>query len=120
MSSFRKPTQIRRRAAGQWVEGRWVDGADEGIETILASVQPMRLVDFDHLQALMEGRRIEAAVRIYTTEVLNVAGANDRNGDRLIWPFAPRPCEYLVVAVSPWQSGVISHYRYHAVLETEP
>ncbi|WP_029046241.1 hypothetical protein [Cupriavidus sp. amp6] len=120
MSSFRKPTQIRRRAAGQWVEGRWVDGAEEGIVTIPASVQPLRLSDYDELQAQMEGRRIEAAVRIYTGEVLNVAGANDRNGDKLIWPFAPRPGEYLVVAVSPWQSGVIPHYRYHAVLEIEP
>lgn len=120
MSSFRKPTQIRRRAAGRWVKGRWVDGADEGIVTIQASVQPLRLVDYDQLQALMEGRRVEAAVRIYTAEALNVAGSNDRNGDRLIWPFAPRPGEYLVVSVSPWQAGVISHYRYHAVLEIEP
>ncbi|KUE88888.1 hypothetical protein ASL20_09690 [Cupriavidus necator] len=120
MSSFRKPTQIRRRTVGRWEGGRWIEGDDTGIETILASVQPVSLSDQDELQARLEGRRIEAAVRIYTTAVLNVAGADDRNGDRLIWPHGSRQGDYLVVSVSPWQSGVISHYRYHAVLELEP
>jgi hypothetical protein len=120
MSSFRKPVQIRRCAAGQWVNGRWVDGADEALVTIQASVQPMSLTDYHQMQALLEGRRAEAGVRIYTDAVLNVAGAGDRNGDRLIWPFGPRPGDYLVVQSSPWQSGIIPHYRYRAVLEVEP
>ncbi|MCA7086052.1 hypothetical protein K7G19_20900 [Cupriavidus sp. DB3] len=87
----------------------------------MASVQPATLSeDYDTLQALPEGRRVEAMIRVYTDAVLAVAGAADTNGDRIVWPHGPRPGNYLVRAVSPWQSGVISHYRYLAVLEVEP
>lgn len=120
MSSFRRPVQVIRRGAGQWVAGRWIDGADGPPHTIMASVQPATLSDYDTLQALPEGRRVEAMVRVYTDAVLAVAGATDTNGDRIVWPHGPRPGNYLVRAVSPWQSGVISHYRYLAVLEVEP
>lgn len=120
MSSFRRPVQVIRRGEGQWVDGRWVAGGDEAPITIMASVQPATLSDYDTLQALPEGRRVEAMVRIYTDAVLNVAGADGTNGDRVVWPHGPRPGKYLVRAVSPWQSGVISHYRYLAVLEVEP
>lgn len=121
MSSFRRPVQVIRRGAGQWVAGRWIEGADGPLDTIMASVQPATLSeDYDTLQALPEGRRVEAMVRVYTDAVLAVAGAADTNGDRIVWPHGPRPGNYLVRAVSPWQSGVISHYRYLAVLEVEP
>ncbi len=121
MSSFRKPQTIIRRLPGAYVDGRWVEGADDPNPlTILASVQPAQTADYDKMAPLREGRRIEALVRIYTSDLLNVAGADDRNGDRLSWPYAPRPGEYLVIDVSPWQSGVISHYRYLAALEVEP
>lgn len=120
MSSFRRPVQVIRRAAGQWVGGRWVEGPDGPADTIMASVQPATLSDDDTLQALPEGRRVEAMVRVYTDAVLTVAGADNTNGDRVVWPHGPRPGHYLVRAVSPWQSGVISHYRYLAVLEVEP
>ncbi|CAP41317.1 hypothetical protein [Bordetella petrii] len=116
---FRRPQTIRPRAEGGYVKGRWVEGADAAPYTIQASVQPARLSDHDVLQPNPEGRRITAAVRIYTTAVLNVAGQDDQNGDRLVWDRAPHPGEYLVVAVSPWQSGVISHYRYLAVLQND-
>lgn len=120
MSSFRRPVTVKRRAAGQWVAGRWVDGGDAPAQTIMASVQPATLSDYDTLQALPEGRRIEAMVRVYTDAVLDVAGADDSNGDRIAWPHGPRPGDYLVRGVSAWQSGVIPHYRYLAVLEVEP
>ncbi|WP_454691132.1 hypothetical protein [Achromobacter aloeverae] len=117
MSGFRRPVDVKPRAEGQYVQGRWVEGADVAPITILASVQPATVGDYDRLQPLPEGRRIRAAVRIYTDVLLNVAGADWRNGDRLIWGASPFAGEYLIVAVSPWQSGVISHYRYIAVLE---
>lgn len=120
-SSFRSPQTLIRRGPGAWVAGRWVEGVDDPTPLILlASVQPARQIDYDQMAALHEGRRIEAMVRIYTDAVLNVAGADDSNGDRLVWPYAPRPGEYLVIDVSPWQSRVISHYRYWAALEVEP
>jgi hypothetical protein len=121
MSSFRTPQTIVRRLPGGYVDGRWVDGADDpNPVTILASVQPARQVDYDQMMPMREGRRIEALVRIYTDAVLKVAGADNSNGDRLVWPYAPRPGEYLVIDVSPWQSHVIPHYRYLAALEVEP
>lgn len=119
MSSFRKPVLVRRRAEGRWHAGRWLDGAEDEPVTILASVQPAPRADYDRIQALAEGRRIDAMVRVYTDAVLNVAAADDRNGDRIVWPAGPRPGDYLVVAITPCQSGVIPHYRYLAALEVE-
>ena len=56
-----------------------------------------------------EGKRIERAVRIYTDALLNVDGA-DNNGDVLVW----QGRHYRVIAVAPYRSNVISHYRYLA------
>jgi len=116
---FRTRQTIRPRAAGAYVGGRWVDGPAAEPVTILASVQPASAGDYDRMQTMAEGRRIRAMVRIYTAAQLNVAGQDWRNGDRLVWERAPHPGEYLVVAVSAWQSGVIPHYRYLAVLQGE-
>lgn len=117
--SLRRPQTIIPRAEGQRENGRWLEGPPGEPYTISASVQPATAGDYDRLQALAEGRRITAMVRIYTSAVLNVAGQDWRNGDRLVWDQAPHPGEYLVVAMSAWQSGVIPHYRYLAVLQNE-
>ncbi len=118
-SSFRQPFPFERRAPGAYVDGHWKNGEVTSRFTVMASVQPARISDYDTLQANVEGRRIESAVRIYTDDVLVVSGYDDRNGDRLLWPYAPRPGAYVLMAVSSWQSKVISHYRYLAVLEVE-
>lgn len=114
--SFRKPHVMRTRAAGQYVRGRWEEGARGPDVMIQASVQPAKAGDYDLLQAHPEGRRVRAAVRIYTSADLNVAGQDWRNGDRLVWGAGPMAGEYLLVGVSPWQAGVIPHFRYLAVL----
>jgi len=116
MSSFRRPQTIRTRLPGYRMRGRWKEGEPDQDKTILASVQPAKTGDYDELQANPEGRRVRAAVRIYTSEVLDVAGQEWTNGDRLIWGAGPLAGEYLLVGVAPWQSGVIPHYRYLAVL----
>lgn len=116
MSSFRRPQTIRTRQAGYRQRGHWVEGEPGPDRTIQASVQPAKAADYDQLEANPEGRRISAAVRIYSSEVLNVAGQDWTNGDRLVWGAGPTAGEYLVVGVAPWQSGVISHFRYLAVL----
>jgi hypothetical protein len=110
--SLRRPYQIRRRAPGAWVAGRWVPGAPGEAETIRASVQPATLSDYDLMQALPEGRRVESMVRVYTDVQVQVAGNEDpvASGDLLDLPQG----EYVFVAVSPWQSGIISHFRYLA------
>ncbi|EHK65297.1 hypothetical protein [Achromobacter arsenitoxydans] len=114
--SFRKPHVVRTREPGQHVRGRWAEGAQGPDLTISASVQPAKAGDYDLLQAHAEGRRVRAAVRIYTNAQMNVAGQDWRNGDRLVWGAGPMAGEYLLVGVAPWQSGVIPHFRYLAVL----
>lgn len=119
---FRHPVQIIRPSAGHWEEatGSWVEGSDSEELTIIAGVQPASSADYDQMQSLLEGRRIEAMVRIYTGAVLNVAGKDWNNGDVLVWPQGQQGRNYRVIARSPWQSGLLNHYRYHAVLELEP
>lgn len=114
--SFRRPQVIRKRLPGQYVRGHWQEGAPAPEVTIQASVQPAKAGDYDQLQVHPEGRRVRAAVRIYTSADLVVAGQDWTNGDRLVWGVGPQAGEYLLVGVSPWQSGVIPHYRYLAVL----
>lgn len=116
MSSFRRPHTIRTRRPGYRERGHWIEGEPGPDRTIQASVQPAKATDYEQLEANPEGRRISAAVRIYSSEVLNVAGQDWTNGDCLVWGAGPTGGEYLVVGVAPWQSGVISHFRYLAVL----
>lgn len=110
--SLRRPYTIRRRAPGAYVNGRWVPGTAGAAETIRASVQPAQLSDYDMLEPLPEGRRVESLVRVYTSVLLQVAGNESptASGDLLDLPQG----EYVFMAVSPWQSGIISHYRYLA------
>jgi hypothetical protein len=103
------------RGDGAWVDGRWVDGT-EVESTVRASIQPAKKVDYDQLQALLEGRRVEAAVRIYTRVELKVAGTDATNGDVVIY----QGRRYLLTAASNWQMGMgggVDHYRYLAVAE---
>ena len=46
--ALRGPITVRRRAAGSWVDGQWVEGSESSI-TIQASVQPARQDDMDML-----------------------------------------------------------------------
>lgn len=113
--SLRYPVTIRRRAPGAWVAGRWVDGAEGAPETILATVQPSQLADYDRLEPLLEGRRAEAIVRVYTAEILACAGdAGATTGDLLVWPDGQGDQPYIFMARSPWQSRIIPHFRYLA------
>lgn len=108
--SFRKPVEIILRADGGYVGGHWADGAEQAPVTILASVQPATAGDYDQVRAEQEGRRIERLVRVYTSEDLPVAGEDDSNGAILLW----QEGRYLFVAVSPWRSTALRHYRYLA------
>ncbi|CUI29503.1 hypothetical protein [Achromobacter xylosoxidans] len=114
--SFRKPHVVRTRLPGRRERGHWIEGEPGPEKQISASVQPAKAADYEQLQANPEGRRVRAAVRIYTTAQLAVAGQDWTGGDRLVWHAAPMAGEYLLVGVAPWQSGVIPHFRYLAVL----
>lgn len=113
---IRTPQQIVKRASGSRdSNGRWVDGTAASTSTVLASVQPASAGDYDTLQALDLGRRIERSVRIYTAARLNVAGEDGHNGDILVW----QGVRYVVMAVSPWRTTALRHYRYLASKELE-
>lgn len=115
--SLRYPVQIRRRAPGAWVAGRWVPGALGSPETIMATVQPAQLSDYDEMQALPEGRRTDGMVRVYTDVVIGYSAEDPTaSGDALDWPTGQLDRPYLFVARSVWQSRVIPHYRYLAAI----
>lgn len=109
--NFRKPQTIKRKSDGKWVDGRWVEGS-EVKTTIFASVQPLRKVDYEMLENQMSGMKLKGAVRIYTDEVLSVAGDDLTGGDVLVW----QGREYRIVGASEWQSGIINHYRYYGAM----
>lgn len=109
--SLRYPVTIKRRAPGAWVAGRWVPGATGAPETIQATVQPAVLSDYNRMEPLLEGRRVEAMIRVYTVDVLAVGGQDAQaSGDIVEW----QGDDYEIVAKSPWQSNIIPHYRYLA------
>jgi hypothetical protein len=113
--SLRYPVQVQRRAAGAWVNGRWVPGTLAAPEMILATVQPMVLSDYDTMQPLLEGRRVEAVVRVYTSVLLEIAAEDwDASGDLLLWPEAALDRPYVFFARSAWQSRILPHFRYWA------
>lgn len=119
--SLRYPVNIQRRAAGAYVAGRWVPGALGPVERIMATVQPAQLADYDVLQPLLEGRRVEGVVRVYTAAQIAIAGRDAGvSGDELIWPNGMRQQNYVFMASSPWQSGIIPHFRYLAALAPVP
>lgn len=119
--SLRYPVTIRRRGPGAWVDGRWVDATPGAPETIMATVQPAQSGDYDQMEPLLEGRRVEGMVRVYTAVEIQIAGEGSlENGDLLDWPAGLRDRPYVFVARSPWQSRIIPHYRYLAALLPAP
>ena len=114
---MRYEVTVYRRAPGAYVAGRWHAG-ESVRDTIMATVQPAQLSDYDRMEALPEGRRVEALVRVYTDAKMEVAGSGpEASGDLLQWGDG-RP--YVFMATSAWQSGIIPHFRYLAAQLSEP
>jgi len=111
--SFRTPQRIVLRGDGQYADGEWQEGADKRTITILGSVQPATSGDYDLMRAEQAGRRIERMVRLYTDARLPVAGEGQANGAFILWEGE----RYLLIAVSPWRSTALRHYRYLAGME---
>ena len=109
--SFRKPFTVKRNAAGGYVNGVYVEGAETTI-TIQASVQPVSGQD---LVAIPEGRRASDMVKVYTSEDLFGQGdaGTGQSPDRLVY----RGKEYEIYTKEPNQMGVVSHFKYYAVKE---
>lgn len=108
-SSFRKPYKLLVRTEGQYIKGKWVQG-EEVEQEFAASIQPLNTREMDRLSAMMQGRHIASAVKIYTDFPLQVAGENQANGTVVMFEGG----RYEVVARSSYHNGVIEHYRYLA------
>lgn len=116
MTSFRYPVSIVRRHGGHFDGPVWVSGPRQP-DKILGTVQPATSGDYDQMQPLLEGRRVDGMIRLYTDAMLGIAGERDNApGDLVIWPQGLRGGEYEVVARSVWQSRILPHYRYLAAL----
>jgi hypothetical protein len=103
-TQFRSPFTVRRKVAGSYVNGFWVEGSESSF-VIQASVQPVRGLE---LESLPEARRDSQAVKIYTdTQLLTVAPDGSTNPD-ILEAFG---FDFEIIEVQPWQSNVISHYK---------
>lgn len=117
---FRKPQTILRVGGSYDDAGRWVDGEVQKF-TILASVQPLTLVEYAAvMQALPEGRRTSKAVKIYTDVQLQVAQAETDtrpalNPDILLLDSA----QYEIIATADYRTTTLKHYKYYATEKLE-
>jgi len=102
--SFRKPQQILRTTPGQYVDGKWVEGAQVTVP-IMASVQPVTAEDQIVMPA---GKRLSDYVKAYTsTELIPLSEGSEQQPDRLVW----RGKEYECIELGVRQMNVINHYR---------
>lgn len=114
---FRIPITIYRKAAGAYVNGIWVEGAETTI-LITASVQP---TTGEEMLSLPEGRRNKKTYALFTSTDINVI-VGTSNPDQVAI-FGER---YEVVRVEPWQNnptvfGVVNHFKFYAqALEAIP
>lgn len=108
MSSFRKQVPVIRKT-GYWDDaGDWHDNSPQNL-TISMSVQPLTTEEMD---ALPEGRRTNRSVKIYSNiELLAAIQGTAQNSDVIVWLGK----NYEVVGCTPYQMGVISHYKSYAV-----
>lgn len=110
--SFRKPYTITRHDPGSYVNGYWVEGTESSI-TIKASVQPLRM---DEVEVLPEGKRSSSAVKIYSdTKLFPAKQANETSEAVSADILQYDSSTWEIVACTPYQSGVIPHYKAYAV-----
>ena len=124
---FARPYNVKRLAEAGYVAGVWVEG--QTIELpILACIQPLSPFDYDKLVPMLEGRRIDNAIKIYTMDALDVAGDDGKGGDRVLWPALPLPPkypgkqrEYRVIGLASYTEIAmgVNHNKYIAVCEAK-
>jgi hypothetical protein len=86
MNRFRKPLPVVRRRPGEYVRGIWQPAPEPTPDTVILGIQPATAGDYEQVQANPEGRRLGALLRAYgpLENPLNVAGADNRNGDLVL------------------------------------
>lgn len=118
MSSFRRPLQVQMPDVYELVKGQKVLLAAGELKTIMASVQPPRVYDFDQVKADLGGARIDRVIMVTTSPGQDLPVYDPE--------LQTTPCYFL------WQgfrykntfpreglAGVIPHMQYWAVRELE-
>ena len=107
---------VTRKAAGSYVDGEWVSGADSTFE-IFASVQPM---SGDEMQRESEGLRATHGVKIYARldvilRTVEDAGAGATPGlEADVITYEGR--DYQIQRILPWTSrALLPHRKYIAL-----
>ncbi len=99
----------RRRAAGAYVDGLWVDGASTDAD-IVASVQPASHRD---LLRLPEGLRTRSTVAVITDDDLQTANeALKQAADRIVYQGE----EWEVQVVDDWTMGAVDQLGHRDCL----
>lgn len=104
MSLFNTVTlTISRKAAGSYVNGRWVDGA----ETTFPAVGSLQPATGNKAQALMEGKRIIGIMEFITgTKLIAADPLTQSSGDIATID----ETQWEVIHIEPWQNNIINHY----------
>jgi hypothetical protein len=93
--TFGTPLGVKRKTAGAYVDGRWVEGTESEI-AMAASIQPAKGA---HLQFLPEAQRTgEELIGYFAGEVFTSRAQPGKNSDVVIWQGE----RYLVLSVRRW------------------
>jgi len=106
-SIFSSAYTVKRKAAGVYTNGRWV----EGVETTFTIQGDLQTLAQEEMQSLPEGRRINQTFKLYTETLLNPVidenGTPKTNGDIVMVDNQ----RYEVIAVYPYQKFLLNHYK---------
>jgi hypothetical protein len=107
---FRKTLTVYRKEKGNFVDGYWVDGAENSFD-ILASIQA---TEAEILETLPEGYRTKESYTLYTDKKLETAITNKSTPDIVVI----YKDKFLVAKVTPWQHlDPTKHYEVVVIKE---
>ena len=110
---FNSQVEVTRMGAGAYDDnGVWQDGKTS-TTTIIANVQPLNQREMEqYTQVFGFGNRTIMMVKIYTNAELNLdTQMGTQKADVITWLGR----KYKIAMCEPWQSNIISHYRYIGV-----
>jgi hypothetical protein len=95
ISNFGSTVTVKRRAAGTYTNGRWVEGTESEL-SVVASIQPAR---GSHLAFLPEAQRTgEELIGYFASEIFTSRAQPKKNSDVIIW----QGKRYVVLSVRRW------------------
>ena len=102
--THKTPITVLRQCAGDWVNGRWVDGTEVRLP-IEANVQPLK---GHELQNLPESERSKASIKVYCVETLNtVEEVGQTKADIVVWEGK----RWQAIRTMTYKMGVLDHTK---------